>query len=173
MDADLLANLYVQLRRLSGSLRLTEVVRAIEETLTNLVGTEDWALFLRDAESGRFEVLIASGLGGTLASFAPDDGELGRAAVSGLIHYGEPLAAVPLRSGLGGPPIGVIAVQRLLAHRAKMGAREQTLFESFADHAGLALEAALCVELAGPPTLVVSRLRQRLESALQKAEAAR
>jgi hypothetical protein len=173
MDPDLLANLYVQLRRLSSSLRLLDVVQAIEETLTNLVGTEDWALFLRDAESGRFELLIASGLGNALGSFAAGEGDLGRAAVSGRIFYGEPLAAVPLRSGLGTAPIGVIAVKRLLAHRTKIGSREQTLFEAFADHAGLALEAALCAEQSGPPSCSVERLRARLQQMLPSTGVAR
>jgi hypothetical protein len=154
MDAELLANLYVQLGQLHRSLRLEDVVRALEESLINLVGTEDFAVFLRD-KSGRYEPLLSHGHGVPLAPFQ------------------EPAFAsatwVALASGLGAPPVGIVVVASLLAHRGSVGPRERALLDALAQHAGVALEAALCAEAAGSPSCSVAALRSRIELVLGAA----
>jgi hypothetical protein len=150
MDAELLANLYVQLKRLHGSLRLSDVICAIHETLTNLIGTEDFALLLHDHASGRWEPLCAVGAG---------------AQVTGFAAGGEPegaVSVVALKSGLGPRPVGMIVLMRLVTHKPALTGRDRALLEEYAQQAGVALEAALCAELAGVPRVDVAALRARV-----------
>src|SRR5437588_6773815 len=97
-ELDLICNLYVQLEQLHGSLEPARVVAAVHETLINLVGSEDFALYLRDDASGRFEPL--SSLGAEGDSFVSGEGARGRAVQQGVIVYGDyaPVALVPLRA---------------------------------------------------------------------------
>lgn len=157
MDAELLANLYVQLDQLHRSLRLEDVVRALEESLINLVGTENFAVFLRD-ESGRYEPLLSHGDGVPLLSFA-----------EGLAGFAASTTVVALKSGIGAPPVGMVAVARLLAHRGHVGPRERALLDALGAHAGVALEAALCAEVAGELSCSVTALRARLTRSVEAA----
>jgi hypothetical protein len=158
-----LASLIVQLKRLHGSLRLADVLAAIDETVTNLIGSEDFGLFLRDDESGRYEKLFATGKEVTAMGDVArgDGGTAGRALATGKIHYGRSLAAVvPLKSGLGPGSVGLLVIARLLPHKPSVTEADRALLESFAEHAGVALEAALCAA-EGPPKICVSELRAR------------
>jgi hypothetical protein len=156
-----LASLFVQLKRLHARLPLVDVVTAIDETVTNLVGTEDFGVFLRDDQSRTYEKLIATGAQtGALRAFRPGDGSpMGQALVTGQIRYGTPVAVVPLRSGLESGFVGVIVVARLLSHKSGLDASDHAILEVFAEHAGVALEAALCAR-AGKPEICVRDLRE-------------
>ena len=156
-----LASLFVQLKRLHASLSLVDVVTAIDETITNLVGSEDFGVFLRDDDSREFEKLIATGAEtGALRAFRPGDSSpMGQALASGQIRYGKPVAVVPLRSGLAADHVGVIVIARLLVHKSALDASDRALLEVFAEHAGVAIEAALCAR-AGKPTISVRDLRE-------------
>jgi hypothetical protein len=148
---DAVIELYVQLKRLHGSLRLGDVVVALQEALVNLVGTEEFALFLRDADSGRFEKLASTGARArSLGSFTDEEPPI---AVS----------TVPLRSAFSEEPMGAVVIAGLLAHKGKLDERDHALLRELCDHAGIAIEAALAVEAAGPQTIRVSEVRARLE----------
>jgi len=168
-ELDLICNLYVQLEQLHGSLEPARVVAAVHETLINLVGSEDFALYLRDDASGRFEPLSSLGVEGD--SFVSGDGARGRAVQEGVIVYGDyaPVALVPLRARDG--ILGLIEVRSLLPHKGSLHPRDHALFELFAVHAGLALEGALCAEHTHP-TIAVAELRQRLQPLLPPPPAA-
>jgi GAF domain-containing protein len=168
-ELDLISHLYVQLMQLHGSLDPARVITAMHETLINLVGSEDFALYLRDDASGRFEPL--SSLGAEGDSFISGDGARGRAVEDGVIVYGDyaPVALVPLRARDG--ILGLIEVRSLLPHKGALHARDRALFELFAGHAGLALEGALCAEHVHP-TIAVAELRRRLEPLLPPPPAA-
>jgi hypothetical protein len=159
VDADLLGNLFVQVDRLHGSLRAVDVVRALEEALLNLVGSEDWVLFLRDDSSGALEAILSHGRGAELRA---DDGDLSRALATRDVVRSGGRVALPLLSGLGRDPVGGVVIDRLLAHRPAPGPREESLCRTLARHGGLALEAALCVEAIGVPRCDVVLLRDRL-----------
>ena len=158
---ELSASLYVQLERLHRSLKLRDVVAAIGESLANLIGTEDFALFVRDEGSGRFYPLHAVGAGLAAVDFAPGEGALGETVAARQLRWGDPPALAPLLDG-GGRAVGLIAVLGLLAHKGSLDRRDRTLIEVLAAHAGVALEAALCAA-AGPPTWRIDRMRQLLE----------
>lgn len=168
-ELDLIGNLYVQLAQLHGSLEPARVVAAVHETLINLVGSEDFALYLRDDASGRYELLSSLGMEGD--AFDAGDGARGRAVKDGVIVYGDyaPVASVPLRGRHG--IIGLIEVRSLLPHKGALHPRDHALFELFAEHAGRALEAALCAE-ATNPTFDVAELRRRLAPLLPPPPAA-
>jgi hypothetical protein len=147
---ELLADLYVQLKRLHGSLRLTDVVAAMHEVLVNLVGTEDFAIFVRDTESGRYEALSTVGeRASTLPARAEPD-------------WPEALLTVPLVSALSPAPMGAVVIAALLQHKPRLESSDRTLLVELGDHAGIAMEAALAVEAAGPPPVRVAELRARL-----------
>jgi hypothetical protein len=168
-ELDLISHLFVQLTQLHGSLEPARVVAAVHETLINLVGTEDFALYLRDGATGRFEPL--SSLGSEGDAFAAGEGARGRAVQEGVIVYGDyaPLVLVPLRARQG--ILGLIEVRSLLPHKGSLHPRDRSLFELFAAHAGLALEGALCAEQT-QAHIAVSALRQRLGPLLPPPPAA-
>ena len=157
---ELFASLYVELERLHRSLKLGDVVAAVHEALINLVGSEDFALFVRDEGSGRFRRLSGMGSGLAAADFAAGEGRLGEAVQGRLVRWGDPPAAAPLVDGAG-RCVGLIAVLGLLQHKRELERRDRTLIEVLAAHAGVALEAALCAA-AGPPSWNVERLRALL-----------
>jgi GAF domain-containing protein len=168
-ELDLIFNLYVQLEQLHGSLEPARVVAAVHETLINLVGSEDFALYLRDDASGRYEPLSSIGMEGD--AFTIGDGARGRAVRDGVIVYGDyaPVALIPLRGRVGN--IGLIEVRSLLPHKGALHPRDHALFELFVAHAGLAIEAALCAE-ESHPHITVEELRRRLAPLLPPPPAA-
>jgi GAF domain-containing protein len=168
-ELDLISHLYVQLTQLHGSLEPARVVAAVHETLINLVGSEDFALYLRDGGTGRYEPL--SSLGAEGDAFTVGDGARGRAVEAGAIVYGDyaPVVLIPLRARDG--ILGLIEVRSLLPHKGSLHPRDRALFELFATHAGLALEGALCAEQAHP-RIAVAELRARLGQLLPPPPAA-
>jgi hypothetical protein len=154
---ELFASLYTTLERLHGSLKVTDVVNAIHEVVINLVGSEDFALFVFDESSARFELLSSMGAGGLQRPFAVGEGALGQAAAAGRPVWGNPHALAPFADD-GGRTVGLIAIVGLLSHRPALERREQVIVEALAAHAGVALEAALAAA-AGPPCWDASRLR--------------
>lgn len=119
-----LSNLYVASHRLHETIGRADVLRAVEEILIDLVGSEEFAIFeLSAVEPG---LSLASSFGverSELERRSLDEGPLGEAVRTGTTIIvdergnGErPLTAcVPLK--LDGRVIGVIAVFRLLAQR--------------------------------------------------------
>jgi hypothetical protein len=172
---DLYASLYVVLDRMHRSTMLKEVIAAVEESLMNLVGTEDYALFLRDDKSARFFPLVAQGEGKTLHEFCVGDVGLGEIALRRTPHTvyhrrsqgdeaPEPghLIAAPMLDSKG-ESNGVIVVLRMLAHKRFPELREHKIVEAMAAHAGFAIENAL-LRSALTPVFDVGRLRDLLGS---------
>jgi hypothetical protein len=157
VQGDGLVELYVQLKRLHASLRLADVVVALQETLVNLVGSEDFAIFLRETDGGRFERLTGIGTrAAAVEAFTPET------------PPSDAVALVPLRSGFGdATPMGMVAICGLVAHKRDLSEHDHALLRELGDHAGIALEAALAVEIAGRPRVDVRELRTRLGSQIQ------
>jgi len=154
---------FVLLDRLHASLQVGEVLTAIQEALINLVGSEDFALFVRDDESGRFERLLAIGArAGAIQPFATGEGVLGQAAAGGRIGYGVPVASVPLRSGRGAGAVALVAIAGLLPQKPVLTAQDQALLELLSRHGGLALEAAVCAQAAPRPVCFAEELRRQI-----------
>jgi GAF domain-containing protein len=147
-----LANLYVANYRLHGTLDRAEVLLAIQEIIANLVGSEEMAVFERDAQRpvltlvGSFgidaeryrEVALGSGIMGRSAAqgepylWVPGGAEEPKAA-----HEDDLTACVPLM--LDGRVTGLIALFRLLSHKASFEAVDREIFDLLASQAAIAL----------------------------------
>ncbi len=167
-ELDKLGHLYVLVQRLHASLSLVEVLEAASEAITNLIGSEDFAIFVRDSDTQRFEKVVQ--VGATAAStgpFAEGVGPLGVTAETGQLRFGNPIvAAVPLfgsRSERG--CIGVIAVFSLLQHKQGLTDRDQELLRTLSTNAGVALEAAYFATEARSEFMSASRIKELIAQA--------
>jgi GAF domain-containing protein len=152
-----LSNLYVASHRLHGTLDRAEVLRAIEEILINLVGSEELAIFAVDAGAATLSLLSSFGLPGDQYQSRPlDDGPLGLAVRTGRTIViddasrpaDEPrlTACVPLK--LSDRVIGVIAVFQLLPQKARIEAVDRELFDLLTTAAAAALYCSTVKALA-------------------------
>jgi hypothetical protein len=157
---------YIMLERLYASLQVGEVVTALQEGLINLVGSEDFTLFVRDDNSRRFEEVLSTGRRPAMPqSFVTGEGVLGATAAAAKIRYGDPVAVVPLMSGRRIGSVGVVVIGGLLAHKRELTSEDHDLLEVLSRHGGLALEAAICASAAPGRVCLVERLRQEIRAA--------
>jgi hypothetical protein len=148
-----LANLYVASYRLHGSLERDQVLSTIQEIVINLVGSEQFAVFERKADST--QLTVVSWFGVAPATYAAVDlasGRIGACVARGETYTAapgdEPLApcdegltaCVPLK--VDERVIGAIAIFRLLAHKSQLEAHDHELFTLLATHAASALYCA-------------------------------
>jgi hypothetical protein len=145
-----LANLYVASYGLHRSLERNDVVQCIHEVIVNLVGSEEFAIFERGGDTGRFAVTSSMGVGPEgLAALAPPTGRIlatlrdgssfvRDANASAAPALDDPLvASFPLT--VAGRVFGAIAVFRLLPHKAALEPVDGELFDLLATHAASAL----------------------------------
>ncbi len=149
-----LANLYVASHRLHSTLDSSEVVECIKEILLNMIGSEDFALFVVDDESGE---LVRSGYEGE-AGGGPEKGRValgegpeGVVALGGEPFFSEPAgegpcACVPLK--IKERVVGVIAIYTLLSHKKGLSVLDHKLLELLAGHAASALISSKLYSLA-------------------------
>ena len=144
-----LANLYVAIHQLHGTLVRAEVVEALTEILVGLIGSEMLAVFERSGDGTRFRLIGSFGIDACdyreLASRDP----LGRLLASGVRYVaGEPhaladaletpiAAALPLR--LEERVTGGIVLFSLLAHKSGFEDVDYDLFDLLTRHAAIAL----------------------------------
>jgi nitrate/nitrite-specific signal transduction histidine kinase len=149
-----LANLYVASHRLHSTLDSTEVVECIKEILLNMIGSEDFGLFVVDDESGE---LIRSGYEGEIAGgpgkdrIALGEGREGIVAVEGRPYFNEepgeePCACMPLM--IKERIVGVIAIYTLLSHKRGLTLLDHKLLELLAGHAASALISSKLYSMA-------------------------
>jgi nitrate/nitrite-specific signal transduction histidine kinase len=149
-----LANLYVASHRLHSTLDSSEVVECIKEILLNMIGSEDFGLFVVDDESGQ---LIRSGYEGETAAGAGKDrinlgeGTEGIVALEGRPFFNEetgegPCACVPLM--MKERIVGVIAIYTLLSHKKGLSLLDHKLLELLAGHAASALISSKLYSMA-------------------------
>lgn len=149
-----LANLYVASHRLHSTLDSSEVVECIKEILLNMIGSEDFGLFVVDDETGE---VVRSGYEGETASgpdkarFALGEGLEGVAALGGEPVFGEVTgeglcACVPLK--IKERVVGVIAIYSLLSHKKGLSVLDHKLLELLAGHAASALISSKLYSMA-------------------------
>jgi GAF domain-containing protein len=145
-----LTRLYVASLHLLGAKEPTQVLEAIQETIVNIIGSEELAIF-RMSEDGRSLSLVTS-LGvdsERLRSVPLGKGPIGKAALenktfiaptpprAGKVPGGCVSACVPLR--LDGQVYGAIALFGLLPQKLALEDVDCELLELFADQAAPAL----------------------------------
>jgi hypothetical protein len=143
-----LANLYVASYQLHSTLDRGEVIECIKEILVNMVGSEEFGLFIVDEETNE---LILAGYEGEIAKTFENrrlrigEGIEGAVAESGemmLPHHqgevgGDICVCVPLR--IKERVVGVIAMYKLLPHKKGLTGLDFKLLELLAGHAATAL----------------------------------
>ena len=145
-----LASLYVAVTSVHGALDRPTVLSSVQEIVTNLIGSEEMAIFETDASNGRLMLLASTGIEpGPYQEVNVGEGAIGRAAATGerlirpeggsLSEDGDAslTACIPLK--VAGRVVGVLAVFRLLPHKGRLDAIDLDLFDVLAAHAASAL----------------------------------
>jgi GAF domain-containing protein len=145
-----LASLYVAVTSVHGALDRPSVLSSVQEIVTNLIGSEEMAIFETDATHGRLTLLASMGIEpGSYQEIKLGEGAIGRAAATGerlirqeggsLTEGGDAAltACIPLK--VAGRIVGVLAVFRLLPHKGHLDAIDIDLFDVLAAHAASAL----------------------------------
>jgi GAF domain-containing protein len=145
-----LASLYVAVTSVHGALDRPTVLSSVQEIVTNLIGSEEMAIFETDASNGRLMLLASTGIEpGPYQEVYVGEGAIGRAAATGerlirpdggsLTEEGDAslTACIPLK--VAGRVVGVLAVFRLLPHKGRLDAIDLDLFDVLAAHAASAL----------------------------------
>ena len=120
-----LASLYVAVTSVHGALDRPSVLSSVQEIVTNLIGSEEMAIFETDAARGRLRLLASMGIEpGPYRDIALGEGAIGRAASTGerlirqeggaLTGDGDAAltACIPLK--VAGRIVGVLAVPALV-----------------------------------------------------------
>jgi GAF domain-containing protein len=145
-----LASLYVAVTSVHDALDRPSVLSSVQEIVTNLIGSEELAIFEIDGAHGRLTLLASTGIEpGPYQEIYVGDGAIGRAAATGerlirqeggsLTEDGDAAltACIPLK--VAGRVLGVLAVFRLLPHKGRLDAIDIDLFDVLAAHAASAL----------------------------------
>jgi len=150
-----LANLYVASYQLHGTVELPQVLAAILEIVTNLIGSEEIAVFEMNDEATALRLLTSVGIDPEpLQEIPVGDGLIGACARTAEIfvaregaesggrvpHERSLSACIPLK--LSQRVSGAVALFRLLPQKSELGALDRELFELLATHAATALYCA-------------------------------
>ncbi len=145
-----LMNLYVASHRLHGTLDRQEVLATIQEIITNLIGSEETAVFELDEQKSVLHLVASIGIDAERFRRVPvDSGIIGRVARTGEAYVAtesnDPKSAdeahltacVPLN--VEGRVTGAIAIFRLLEQKSGVEAIDRELFDLLGTHAATAL----------------------------------
>jgi hypothetical protein len=151
-----LANLYVASYQLHESLDRAAVLAAIREIIANLIGSEEFALLERRPDAGGLALTECCGIAPErIRDAALQAGPISRVADTGEIFIAQPdgptsdlplTACIPLKTA--GRVTGVIAIFRLLAHKAALAPIDHELFDLLATQAGTSLYCTRLHEVA-------------------------
>jgi len=148
-----LTNIYVASYRLHATLDPPGVMKIIAEILIELVGAEEFGIFLFNKDQSKLELVAGEGIRERLPaeSVPAGEGVIGEVAASGESFYfepksdrereaGLPRAAIPLR--MDDEPVGVMVIYRLLSHKPGFSELDRQLLELLTAHAATALVSA-------------------------------
>jgi len=149
-ENNMLANLYISSYQLHSSLDFNEVLRIIMEIIINLIGAEQFALFLLDEKTRILKAVASEGIDlEDMPSFTVGDTIVGNAVGTGESYYGEdtsakepidmaePLVCIPMK--IKERVIGAIAVYKLFQQKDCFTKLDYELFSMLAGHAATAI----------------------------------
>jgi hypothetical protein len=150
-------------RQCTASIRLREVgsdselMATFEEIIKDLIGSEAFAVFELESDASTLSLLGCMGVDAELLRRVP----LGEEPISHVVQQGRswvsekppadalsPSACIPLR--VGPRVVGVIAIFRLLPHKASFEPADHVLFELLETQGGMALHCARCPTIKPP-----------------------
>jgi len=143
-----LANLYVATYQLHASLETPDVRAAVADIAVNLLGAEEFSIWLRNDE-GRLarapESATHAGRNPAQAFYVGGDSLIDHCLADPRPQFGPKLgstsaAVVPFTAQ--GEVVGVLVIERFLAHKVGLSAEDHELLELMAAHAASALLAA-------------------------------
>jgi transcriptional regulator with GAF, ATPase, and Fis domain len=146
-----LANLYVASYQLHTTLNFEEVVRTIIEIIINMVGSDQFAVFIFDDTINALQVVVSEGVDvKKLKRTKPEDGIIGEVIRTGEGHFesdlsrpmdpqkAQPIICIPLK--IKDKIIGALAIFSLLEQKRKGLARvDYEILAMLAGHAATAL----------------------------------
>ena len=150
-------------RQCSASIRLREARTARElmatvgEIIKDLIGSEAFAIFELDADASALSLLGCMGVDPELLRRVPlEEGPLGRVVQQARRWVSETppaealalSACIPLK--LGTRVLGLIAIFRLLPHKACFEAADHVLFDMLETQGGMALHCVRCPTVKPP-----------------------
>jgi len=144
-ENECLANLYVASYGLHSTLDPQEVIQCIKEILINMVGSEEFGIYVVDEENRELALVGWEGeIAQQLDSMALSEGLEGIVVRSGEAFFtddageeGEICACIPLK--IQGRVVGVIALYKLLPHKVILNGLDHKLLGLLAGHAATAL----------------------------------
>ncbi|MDX2051152.1 MAG: GAF domain-containing protein [Polyangiaceae bacterium] len=145
-------SLYVASSQLHSTTDFANVIRSIQEIIINLIGADQFAFYLFDAERREFKRVASEGERDPADEVIPfGDNLLSRVArsetlcldvkESDLPSGAVPIAVLPL--SIGHEPIGVIVLFQLLVQKGEFDEFDLELFNLLAAHAASALASSL------------------------------
>jgi nitrate/nitrite-specific signal transduction histidine kinase len=148
-----LTNLYVASQRLHATFELGEIKQIISEILAEMVGADEFGLFVLDQRKNELRLISGEGMGKRLPkeTLPAGEGIIGDVATTGEPFYFEPkseaerqahlpLATLPL--SLSGRTVGVVVIYKLLNHKRGFSPIDHQILELVAAHAASALVSA-------------------------------
>jgi transcriptional regulator with GAF, ATPase, and Fis domain len=148
-----ITNLYVAGHRLHATVNPGDVMKIILEILVELVGAEEFGIFMLDEKKHTLELMAGEGIEEKLPSktLPAGEGVGGEVASSGEAFYFEPhgdsemearlpMAAVPLN--MNGHAVGVIVIYKLLKQKPRFSSVDHQLLQLLAGDAATALATA-------------------------------
>jgi transcriptional regulator with GAF, ATPase, and Fis domain len=148
-----LANLYVASYNLHSTLDFDEVLTTVVDIITNLIGAEQFVIFLMDDRTNELLPAAAEGLDlNDIPKHKIGVGIIGMVAKSGESYYAEntaagekfessaPLVCIPLK--IKEHVIGAIALYGLFVQKTSFSQIDYELFELLAGHAATAIFSA-------------------------------
>jgi hypothetical protein len=145
-----LANLYIASSHLHSTLSVRGVIRHLGELLQQLMGAEQFVIFLMDHVGQVARPLLIQELDG-VTDVASGDGPIGLAMTTGMPRIKEdpplspgsledPLAIIPMT--VRDVSVGAIVVVSVLGQKERWAAVDRALFDFLGSHAATALIAA-------------------------------
>jgi GAF domain-containing protein len=144
-----LMTLYVATYQLHATLDPADVQSTIAEIAVNLLGAEQFALFLRDDEVNSLEIRMQEGAidaswSGS-ATYEGGDPLIDAALIDGMLRFGPAdgspvLVVVPLR--VQDVTVGALVITKLFEHKGKLEEEDRELLDLLGAHAASALFAS-------------------------------
>ncbi|MEW5854949.1 MAG: GAF domain-containing protein [Myxococcota bacterium] len=165
-----LANLYVASFQLHSTMAFPEVMQIVSEILLNLIGAEDFCIYLLDDETKVLNALIAEGRDAAdYPAVKLGEGVVGKAVADKKQHVAEkmvegsptnPLAVIPL--AVGEERIGAIVLVKLLTQKPALSSVDFELFQLLGAHAATAIMSSS--RLQARPVRATRELYEKLWS---------
>ena len=165
-----MASLYVASLRLHSTLEFENVIEIIKEIIINLIGSEIFAIFLRDPGAGELQAVAGEGM--DIPKVPPIKlgvGIAGKAAQSGE-HYvaegppvneNDPIACVPLK--VQDELMGMIAIYKLLSQKSGFEEIDLELFGLLADHAAASIYSSQLHSLSKRKITTIQNFLEQLK----------